>query len=321
MTRFRRTVLACGLLSAVTLLAAACGGGNSDEQLGPTIASLAEGQTQVSLLAAQSSLVTTSDSSLDTSSDEFSFGLVTKQGGLLAGGSPEVWVARDRTSEALGPFRATPFQFSAYEKLGDQSPQSPLTSFYVAAVSIPQPGKWIVAASIEGEPGGFGTAIMTVVPSNQAVFPIGSEAKSTPTPVAKSEAKAREICTRKPEPDPLHYISLDEALKNGKPTVVSFATPLLCESRICGPVVDEVWAAYDRVGQDKANFIHLEEFLPGPDLQAPTAEFENQSAAFRAWGLVTEPWTFVIDVDGIIRARFEGPVVSSQIVAALQPLL
>ena len=313
MNRFPRTLLACGLLSAMTLVAAGCGGGTSGEQTGRTIEDVAQGQTQLSLLAAQSSLT--------TGSDEFSFGLVTTQGGLLAGGSPQVWVARDRTSEALGPFRATPFQFNAYEKLGDQSPQSPLTSFYVAAVSIPQPGKWIMAASITGDPGGFGTAIMTVVSPNQAVFPLGSKAKSTPTPVAKTEAEAREICTRKPKPDPLHYISLDDALTNGKPTVVSFATPLLCESRICGPVVDEVWAAYNRIGKDRANFIHVEEFLPGPDLQAPNAVFENQAPAFRAWGLMTEPWTFVIDSDGIVRARFEGPIVSSQIEAALQPLL
>jgi hypothetical protein len=311
MIRLRRT-FACALVAAVALVAASCGG-TDEGRVGPSIDDLAKDQTEVSLLAAQSALT--------TGSDEFSFGLVTAQGGLLAGGSPEVWLAKDRSSEARGPFRATPFQFTAYEKLGDQSPQSPLTSFYVAAVSIPQPGKWIVAASIKGQPGGFGTALMTVVPTSLAVFPLGSKAKPTPTPVAKTTAEAREICTRRPKPDPLHYISLDDALKNGKPTVVSFATPLLCESRICGPVVDEVWAAYDRIGKAKANFIHVEEFLPGPDLKAPEAVFENQSPAFKAWGLVTEPWTVVIGRDGIIRARFEGPIVASQIEAALQPLL
>ena len=294
------------------LLAGSCSA-RPDGTTGGSIPDLEKDQPALDLLAAQSSLT--------TGTDLFSFGLVTKQGGLLGGGTPEVWLAKDRTSKALGPFRATPFQFSAYKELGDESPLSPLTSYYVASIQVPQAGKWILAASIKGNPGGFGTAFMDVVPATQAVFPVGSEAKSTPTPVATSEAKARQICTRKPKPDPLHYISLDKALANAKPTVVTYPTPLLCEIRICGPVVDEVWAAYNQVGKAKANFIHVEEFLPGKDLTPPQAAEANRSAAFVAWDLLTEPWTFVIDRDGIIRARFEGPVVASQIEAALQPLL
>jgi hypothetical protein len=312
MTRSRRMLPRIVALLAVVLLAASCSS-KQDGLPGPSIPDLEKGQPALDLLAAQSSLT--------TGTDVFSFGLVTKQGGLLGGGTPEVWVAKDRTSKALGPFRATPFKFSAYEQLGDQSPQSPLTTFYTASVRVPQPGKWIMAATITGSLHGVGTAFMEVVPPTQAVFPVGSKAKATPTPVATTDAKARQICTRKPKPDPLHSVSLDDALKNGKPTVVSFATPLLCESRICGPVVDEVTAAYDQVGKSKANFIHVEEFLPGPDLTPPQATEENRSDAFVAWNLLTEPWTFVIDKGGIIRARFEGPVVASQIEAALQPLL
>jgi hypothetical protein len=65
----------------------------------------------------------------------------------------------------------------------------------------------------------------------------------------------------------------------------------------------------------------VEEFLPGKDLQPPSAEAANQSPGFKAWGLLTEPWVYVIDGKGVIRARFEGPVVAQEIAAALQPLL
>ena len=151
------------------------------------------------------------------------------------------------------------------------------------------------------------------------IAPIGSKAVSVQTPTAPP-SKPREICTRVP-PDPMHYVSLDAALRNGKPTVVTFATPLLCESRLCGPVVDEQLLAFQKVGRAKANFIHVEEFLPGPDLKPPAPTLENQSPAFKAWGFTTEPWTIVIDGSGVIRARFEGPVVAGQMEKALEPLL
>jgi hypothetical protein len=82
-----------------------------------------------------------------------------------------------------------------------------------------------------------------------------------------------------------------------------------------------MFAVRDTIGDDGANFIHVEEFLPGPTHTPPPATLENQSAGFKAWGLQTEPWTFVIDTDGVVRARFQGPCVASQIEAALRPLL
>jgi hypothetical protein len=90
---------------------------------------------------------------------------------------------------------------------------------------------------------------------------------------------------------------------------------------MCGPVTDEVYLVFKDIGPAKANFIHVEEFLPGPKLQPPAPTEENQSPGFKAWHLLTEPWVFVIDGDGIIQARFEGPVVAPQIETALRPLL
>jgi hypothetical protein len=54
-------------------------------------------------------------------------------------------------------------------------------------------------------------------------------------------------------------------------------------------------------------------FAGQPDRPAPL---------FRAWGLASEPWVFVIDREGIIRARLgEGPACASEIEDALRPLL
>jgi hypothetical protein len=308
----RRSFAAVTLATA--LLAAACSGGKAGPSRGDrdSIVALKSGATEVSLIS--------TESPVKPGKTYFGFDLITSQGGVITGGSPQVWLGKDASSKPTGPFGATWYPFTPASEFNDSSPRSALPGTYAAELDIPSVGHWIVLATIDSR--GKLTAGTAALTATAASIPaeIGTKALSTKTPVAHSEAEARQICTRDP-PDPLHYISLDKALTNGKPTAVAFATPALCESMLCGPVVDELLKAFQMVGKSKANFIHVEEFLPGPDLKPPPATLENASPAFKAWGFTTEPWVIVIDEDGIIRARYEGPVTAPQIAAALQPLL
>ena len=72
--------------------------------------------------------------------------------------------------------------------------------------------------------------------------------------------------------------------------VLLFATPRLCQSRVCGPVVDvaeQVKADYG----DQAEFIHMEIYNDNEINKG----LRPQLAAFR---LPTEPWAFAIGADG-----------------------
>ena len=63
-------------------------------------------------------------------------------------------------------------------------------------------------------------------------------------------------------------------------------------------MVDEQLLVFERYGAGKANFIHVEEFLPGKDLKPPPATAQHLSPAFKAWGFQDEPWVIVIDAEG-----------------------
>jgi hypothetical protein len=293
---------------SLAALAAGCGRQPSRSQAGAaaagSLAALKQNAQQLSFLGAQSQLV--------VGRNLLTFGLSTPDNKLVTGGTPQVWLGTDDTAKAQGPYPAGWSELSAYELTKDNAPRSALTGFYSAAVDFPAPGNWIVVAAAQTPSGrGAGEGAIAVV-AGHVPAQVGTKARSVATPVASSPAALRRICTRTP-PDPMHYLSLDHALGNGKPTVVVFATPLLCTSRMCGPVVDEVTVAYEATGKQRANFIHVEIY--------PTRDATKPALPFRRWGFQTEPWTIVIDRHGIIRARFEGPVVAAQVRAALRPLL
>jgi hypothetical protein len=84
-----------------------------------------------------------------------------------------------------------------------------------------------------------------------------------------------------------------------KPVVLVFATPQLCQTRVCGPVVDV--AAQVRSETKGVEFIHQEIYNEN-DLNKG---FRPQVGA---WRLPTEPWIFLIGADGRVKERFEGAV-------------
>ena len=93
-----------------------------------------------------------------------------------------------------------------------------------------------------------------------------------------------------------------------KPVVLVFATPLLCQSRVCGPVVDIAEQVKSELG-DKADFIHME-------IYNDNEIAKGERPQVRAWNLPTEPWAFAIDRDGRVVARLEGAYSADELTAA-----
>jgi len=250
-----------------------------------------------------------------------SFALAAPGASFITGLSPQVYISKDRYKKALGPFKTSWYPFTGYEKTHDHSPETPLIAggVYSVELDVPSTGNWGVAAVLTAEgKHGVGESAFPVAP--HAANEVGSKAVSVATPVGTTEAKLKQICTREP-PCRLHATSLASALENGMPPVVVFSTPLLCQSKFCGPVTDEVILVQQKYGS-RAHVLHVEEFLPGPNIQPPPPTAANRSPGFKAWHLLSEPWVFVVNRKGIITARLgPGPTVAPQIEQELQKVL
>ncbi len=150
---------------------------------------------------------------------------------------------------------------------------------------------------------------------------VGSPAPRTPTKTAYTVEEARNISSD-PEPNPaLYQLSLHEAMDSGIPVVVTFATPAFCHTHTCGPQL-EVFKELRHDYTGLAHFMHVEIWdNPREMLETGDRGTGIVSPAVAQWNLSTEPWTFLIDPDGLIAARFEGYATSEELADSIEAAL
>jgi len=182
-----------------------------------------------------------------------------------------------------------------------------VSGLYATTVEFDRAGIWLVELTPQG-----GEAMeefpVTVLPEATTIG-VGEPAPLSDTPTAAD--RPLEEITSDPEPDPdLYRLSVADAVTDGRPTVIAFATPAFCQTAICGPTLERV----KEIAPDHpdVDFVHVEVYtnLDDPDnLEVVPAIVE--------WGLPTEPWIFVVDAAGIVTHRFEGLVTAEELDAAL----
>lgn len=184
--------------------------------------------------------------------------------------------------------------------------------FYTTELKIPHAGYFDIEMKTT-TPGGQQVAIRTRIDAAQTpqTPAIGAAAPSSATKTtADASGDLKNISTDE-KPDPaLYQLSIKDAIASGKTTVVAFATPARCVSRMCGPTLDVVKAV--RPDFPGVNFIHVEVFDKPQDLANDTTV-----PAVDEWKLPTEPWVFVINADGKITAKFEGAIDKRELAAAI----
>ena len=188
---------------------------------------------------------------------------------------------------------------------------------FATTLEFDQAGYWELQVDAAGSGGEAVTATAYIQVRPETSTPsIGDQAPASVTPTG-DEVDDLGTITSSPQPDAdLYRLSVHEALGAGKPLVVVFATPAFCSTATCGPQVAVLSDLNDRWSA-RANFIHVEVYK-NPHLIGEGQALGELVEAVAEWGLPTEPWTFIVDGAGIVRAKFEGFVTFEELEEALE---
>lgn len=258
------------------------------------------------------------NSELVKGSNRFLFSLTDQPGRLIA--APDVAVHL-KFLEVGGSEDAPAFEADATFLWAIEGAQG----LYVADATYPSAGRWATRFVATFPDKSQKTVRLEYdVRETGSTPPLGASAPSVDTPIASDvNNELARLTTDKVPAARFYAISIADALAAKKPFVVVFATPLFCETQLCGPTLETVKG----VAKDYPDitFINVEPYVMAfkdGSLQPVLSESGELQAAewTTAWGLLSEPYTFVIDADGKVTAKFEGVLGAQELRDALDAL-
>lgn len=182
---------------------------------------------------------------------------------------------------------------------------------YTASVNFDKPGDWGVEIQIEKPEADIDETLTPrfVVTTQATTPPVGFDAPRSENRTVDDVDDITLIDSSSNPSEEMHTTTIKEAIEAGRPTLVLFAVPGFCTSRLCGPEMDIMRKLYPE-WKDRVEFIHVE-FYDDPGTNSKVTK------AAQEWGLRTEPWFFLIDAEGKIAAKFEGPTGMAELVDAM----
>ena len=112
------------------------------------------------------------------------------------------------------------------------------------------------------------------------------------------------ITTYRQPDERMYEYSVDQAVASGKPVLLEFATPAHCTP--CDRQLQMLKSLVQKY-QTRMIFIHMDQY--------------DDPEAYKAYGVPGDPWTFVIDAQGIVRFQQAGSMLYSELESAIQSVL
>lgn len=113
-----------------------------------------------------------------------------------------------------------------------------------------------------------------------------------------------QITTYRYPDERMYRYSLDEALLQGKPVVVEFATPGHCT--VCDNQLQMLKGLLTKY-ESEVIFLHMDQY--------------KNPEAFKAFRVIGDPWTFVIDPKRVVQFKQAGRLLYSELDAVIARML
>src|SRR5487761_2219239 len=132
-------------------------------------------------------------------------------------------------------------------------------------------------------------------------FNVGRRAPSLPTKtLADAGGNFSKVTTYRQPDARMYQYSIDKALLTGKPIVLEFATPGHCTN--CDEQLQMLKSIADKY-QDQIIFIHIDQYA--------------NPQAYKAYKVMGDPWTYIIDKNGIVRFETAGRMLVGELDLAI----
>ena len=320
MTYTKPYFFAIGLVASLILVA--CGGGSGDDRKFPETVIIGDGDIRPQLVSTE----------LVTGKNRFAFALTGPDGLLIVDAKVHMTFyrlhedgreelrfeadaassvpARDAGIEEIIEHTHADGSVHLHANVGEQ------VGIYTAVMEFDESGRWGVEMEID-----TGERQETILPS----FTVGTVSTSiaigadAPRSLNRTVDDVDDITLIDSSAEPseeMHTETIAEAIEAGRPVLVLFAVPGFCTSQLCGPEI-EIMRKLAPQYSDRVSFIHVEPF------EVPSAAGEDRVLVQPAvdFGIVTEPWFFVIDAAGKVSMKFEGPTSMQELVDALEEVV
>ncbi len=251
---------------------------------------------------------------------------------IIALGTPDLSPGRHRVSVVIeGPVGLVEFPAISVTVLPESSPGEArdvlarfarfpdgVRGFHVTAIDFDRTGRWHLILQIPAESGFDHVGLALDIPDDTSAPSIGDAAPASASRTLLDVPNIADLSTGE-TPDPgLYLVSLADAVEADKPFVVVFASPGFCTNAFCGPQAEVLSEVRELFG-DAANYIHVD-LYENPE-QVRLGEEPVETPILEEWGLHTDEWTFVVNAEGVVVARFEAFAPLAEVEAALAEVL
>ena len=179
-----------------------------------------------------------------------------------------------------------------------------LLRYFALRTELPEPG--IYDLEVDFGAAGVGRLPVQAFDPAEVQIPVpGDPLPPIATPTVAEPAGIDPLCTRFREPCSFHEHDIATTVGNGRPLALLVATPALCTTAYCGPVLDTMIAVAP--DHPEVTFVHLEVYANAADADGNYDDPDLELAApVVELGLTFEPSLLLVDSAGIVADRIDN---------------